>query len=70
MKNNGLAFSDWLASNHNPLRHASNIAQHFANDALRAAFDAGQLYEKRLRKDNREANRTDNFSFEDANEQR
>lgn len=70
MRNKGLSFTEWHASGHNPLRGSSQIAQHFTKDALLAAFQAGMLYQERLTKDRRQADRDEpnNFSFAELGE--
>lgn len=42
------SFSQWFDSPANPLRGASQIAQHFTADALKAAFEAGEAHAKHL----------------------
>lgn len=39
-------FKEWFESRANPLRGASQIAQHFTQDALQAAFKAGEECER------------------------
>ena len=65
-RNTGLSFSAWLVSGHNPLRGGSQLAQHFAEDALKAAFEAGRVYEKAQREQARK--HRDDFSFDGGHE--
>lgn len=39
------SFTQWFESERNPLRHSSQLAQHFAAFALKAAFEAGEAHE-------------------------
>ena len=55
-------FKEWFASRDNPLSGASQIAQHFTQDALLAAFKAGEAHERdrwRIKRDKQ----TDDFTF-------
>lgn len=40
------SFTAWFESERNPLKHASHLARHFAADALKAAFEAGEAHER------------------------
>lgn len=51
------SFRNWLASTANPLSAASEVARHFAYDALKAAFEAGQAYQLRLQQEERQRRR-------------
>lgn len=66
MKNNGMNFTDWHKSNHNPLKGCSAIADAFTKEALQAAFEAGALHERKIRAEARRDARVDNFSFGDT----
>lgn len=44
------SFNEWFASNENPLSKATETAQFFAADALKAAFKAGMMFERELTK--------------------
>ena len=68
-RNDGMPFREWWDSKHNPLHDASGIAKDFAKDAVRDAFEAGRMYQLRLRLDAMKARREaskDNFSFDDS----
>lgn len=56
------SFKEWFESRANPLSRASHLAQHFTQDALRAAFEAGEAHENEKWRVKREKV-TDDFSF-------
>lgn len=55
MKNNGMPFTEWYRSRHNPLHGCSKIAEHFTREALQAAFEAGELHHARKLQDAKDA---------------
>lgn len=59
---NAPSFTKWFASPANPLSRASDSVKYFAADALKAAFEAGMEYQKRL---SFERSHPKPFSFED-----
>lgn len=56
------SFKEWFGSTANPLYNASNTAQFFAADALKAAFEAGEARERDQWRVKREK-QTDDFTF-------
>jgi hypothetical protein len=60
MNKDAPSFREWYQSPANPLQRSSDMVLHFSVDAMKAAFEAGMEYQKRLAY---ERSHPDPFSF-------